>query len=671
MKKLIITCLYLGFTSVYSQIPCENGKAGNFDCLGIDLQARIPAPDLGAEELDGRWVNDIWGWVDPETSKEYALVGMTNGTSFVDISDPVSPIVLGILPEHNSINPNGRVFHDGAKSIWRDIKVYKNHAYIVSEDPDYGIQLFDLTQLRDVSNPSSTNQFDESGHYAGIGQAHNININEETGYLYAVGFTQSGNFDCNEGGLHIVDLSDPVNPVYAGCFDNSGYIHDTQCIVYNGPDQDYVGREICFNSNGNYNGKNTITIVDVTDKSQPVLISETGYSNSQYSHQGWLTGDHRYFLHNDELDEITQGNKTRTMLWDLKDLDNPNHLGYFEHNSRSIDHNLYTKHSYVYESNYTSGLVVLDTTGINNGSLKKIAYFDTYVSNDAADFEGSWSNYPYFPSGSIVVSDIVNGLFILKIQSIFISEQPQDVTACVGEHIDIPIDVQGGDASYQWQINEGDGFEDISNFERYMNSRTDTLHAHTLELSQNGNQYRCVISNGFTEIISDTMTVFVIDSPRTAFDYQTLDMFGNVSFSNSSLNADFYLWDFGDGNTSVIDEPSHQYEEDGTYFVELIAFNDCTSDTLTSLIDLVVLSAVNTPSKAVIYPNVIENRLTIRNPSLHYFSYSIYSIDGIKVIQGESQEEQKELDVSHLGKGLYIVQMEIDSKILTEKVVIK
>ena len=529
MKRICLLVVIALSHHLEAQVPCENGKSGENDCMGIDLQSHISPPDLGAEELDGRWVNDIWGWTDPDTNKEYALVGMTNGTSFVDISDPVNPIVLGVLPEHNSIGLGGRVFHDGAKSVWRDIKVYQNHAYIVSEDPDHGLQVFDLTLLRDVTSPSKDNLFDESGHYPGIGQAHNIAINEETGMLYAVGFRQNGDFICNGGGLHIVDLKNPKTPVFSGCFDDDGYTHDTQCVIYQGPDADYLGMEICFNSN-----EDEVVIVNVNDKDNISLISKSTYEGVRYTHQGWLTEDHRYFLHNDELDEINNGTNTRTFIWDVKDLDNPVVVGYHEHDKRSIDHNLYTKGKYVYESNYTSGLVVLDTSGIQHGKLEKVAYFDTYVSGDNAAFSGSWSNYPYFPSGNLIVSDISNGLFVLKMQSIFITQQPQDIVACVGQHIDIPVVVEGSDLSYQWQLNQGEGFKDIMNFERYINSQTDTLHAHTLALSQNEYQFRCIISNSITELVSDTMTIFVIDSPRAEFIYEFVDSQGTVNFTNDA-----------------------------------------------------------------------------------------------------------------------------------------
>src|SRR5690554_7849912 len=99
----------------------------------------------------GTDANDIWGWTDPLTGREYAPVGLSNGTSFVDVTDPSNPVYLGRLPAHSE------------NSLWRDIKVYADHAFVVSEAWDHGMQIFDLTRLRDVANPPAT--FTADAHY--------------------------------------------------------------------------------------------------------------------------------------------------------------------------------------------------------------------------------------------------------------------------------------------------------------------------------------------------------------------------------------------------------------------------------------------------------------------------------------------------------------------------
>lgn len=423
MRHLLFLITAFLFTSATSQTPCENGIANGYLCFGIDLQAIVSPDELGAESIGDRRINDLWGWTDPLTDKEYAIVGMVNGTSFVDISDPLNPVVLGVLKEHNwdvsSADRKKSLLHDGAKSVWRDIKVYQNYAYVVSEDPNHGIQVFDLTDLRDVSDPPA--DFQEAGHYDGVGKAHNLFINEETGFLYAVGFNQQDR-TCSEGGLHIVDLADPVNPAYAGCFDQSGYIHDTQCVIYDGPDTDYAGKEICFNSNATETS-NTITITDVSNKSQPLLIKKGTYSSSFYTHQGWLTEDHRYFISNDELDEIHLQQKTKTFIWDVQDLDNPTLIGTYVHNTKAIDHNLYIHNQKIYQSNYTNGLRILSTSRVSEGILSEEMFFDVHPTDDITDFWGTWSNYPFFESGNIIVSDFARGLFILRPQEITLASE--------------------------------------------------------------------------------------------------------------------------------------------------------------------------------------------------------------------------------------------------------
>lgn len=364
--------------------PCVGGTAGGYPCQNVDLMSFLPLSSIG-----GGNGNDIWGWTDPLTGKEYAIMGRTNGTAFVDISNPESPIYLGNLPTHT------------VNSTWRDIKVYANHAFIVSEASGHGMQVFNLTQLRTVTSPPIT--FSNTAHYNGFGNAHNIAINEATGFAYAVGTST-----CS-GGLHMVNIQNPTSPSNAGCFSSDGYTHDTQCVIYTGPDTTYQGQEICFNSN-----EDTLTIVNVNNKSNPVQLSRVGYSGSRYTHQGWLTEDQRYFLLDDELDEQNNGHNTRTYIWNVADLNAPVLIGNFTSSAAAIDHNQYIKGNYSYQANYRAGLRILNLTNVASGSLTEAGYFDIYPANNNANFNGAWSTYPYFASGMVIVSGIEQGLFVLR-----------------------------------------------------------------------------------------------------------------------------------------------------------------------------------------------------------------------------------------------------------------
>jgi choice-of-anchor B domain-containing protein len=371
---------------------CVGGFAGAYPCNNVDLESFLPLANIGGTSGNSA-ANDIWGWTDPQTGREYAIVGRVFGTSFVDISDPANPVYLGNLPTHGAFG-----------SSWRDIKTYNDHAFIVSEARNHGMQVFDLTQLRGLSGPPVT--FSETAHYNKNASAHNIVINEDTGYAYIVG--ASGKNSCS-GGLHMVDISNPTGPSFAGCFSSDGYTHDAQCVVYTGPDAEHQGREICVNSN-----EDTVTIVDVTNKANPVQLSRTGYSGAAYTHQSWLTEDQVHLLVDDELDEQNFGHNTRTRVFDVSDLDAPALVGSYDSANPAIDHNQYVKGNYSYQANYRSGLRILDLTNVASAAMTEAAFFDIYPVDDAAQFNAAWSNYPYFDSGIVIVSGIEQGLFVLR-----------------------------------------------------------------------------------------------------------------------------------------------------------------------------------------------------------------------------------------------------------------
>ncbi|MBK9243172.1 MAG: choice-of-anchor B family protein [Acidobacteria bacterium] len=382
------------------------GKVEVFDCASTELTAFLPPSKL---THDGHYIqmNDIWGWTDSRTGKEWALVGRRDGSTFVDMSNGTRPIAVADLP-----------LTDGARpAAWRDIKIYKDHAYIVSDGAGpHGMQVFDLTRLRTLK-PQANGQpvkVEYDYLYKEIASAHNIVINEDSGYAYSVG-SSAGGTTCG-GGLHMIDIREPKLPKFAGCFaDNqtgragTGYSHDAQCVTYKGPDKRYKGREICIGSN-----ENTISIADVTDKANPKALSRAGYPNVAYAHQGWLTDDHTYYYLNDEGDE-TGGlvTKTRTLVWNLTDLENPKlakeHMGV----EAASDHNLYIQGDYMYQANYRSGLRILNIKDRENP--REVAYFDTapYTDNGAG-FNGAWSVFPFFKSGIIIVNSIEQGLFLVR-----------------------------------------------------------------------------------------------------------------------------------------------------------------------------------------------------------------------------------------------------------------
>lgn len=370
-----------GFTA------CNNGLAGIFPCNEIDLLGIITL-----EEMEATSGNDIWGWTDPLSSKEYAIVGLNNGTAFVDITNSEDLVYLGKLPTATS------------STTWRDIKVFENHAFIVSEAPGHGLQVFDLTRLSEVSNPPLV--FNADARITDFGNAHNIAINEDSGFAYVVGTNRN---DLYNGGAFFIDINDPQNPIVVGGYGGSGYSHDAHVVTYSGPDTDYDARELLVGAN-----ENQISIVDVTDKVNPQLISSFGYSSIGYTHQGWFTEDQRFFIVGDELDELNFGFDSRTLVFDFSDLDEPVLHDTYIGPTSAVDHNGYVLGNEFYLANYTAGIRIIDLAGINERALEEKAFFDTYLEDNNATFDGAWSLYPYFDSGKIIVNDINLGLFVLR-----------------------------------------------------------------------------------------------------------------------------------------------------------------------------------------------------------------------------------------------------------------
>jgi choice-of-anchor B domain-containing protein len=231
-------------------------------------------------------------------------------------------------------------------------------------------------------------------------------INPESGFGYVVGTNRRDKF---AGGVHFLDLNDPKRIRFEGGYGKAGYSHDAQVVNYQGLDKDYSGKEIFLGSN-----ESKLVIVDVTDKENPKTISEIDYQNTQYAHQGWFDKDQRFFILGDELDETRVGGKTRTLVFDLNDLNNPLlHLTYYGPTD-AIDHNGYVKGDLFYLANYTAGVRVIAIDGLADKKMNEVGFFDTFPDHNSTTFKGVWNVYPFFESGVIAISDMNSGLFLIK-----------------------------------------------------------------------------------------------------------------------------------------------------------------------------------------------------------------------------------------------------------------
>ena len=643
MKKihLLLAVLSLAVSSLFSQTPCENGMAGIYPCDNVDLMSTISLSELGGVQN----MNDIWGWTDSDSGREFALIGMRNGTSFVEVTDPVNPLVIGFLATATT------------NSLWRDVKVFNDYAFVVSEAGGHGMQVFDLAELL-IDYDEYPVVFEQSAYYDLFGRAHNIAINEASGYAYGIGTSTFS------GGLHFVDISDPLNPQVAGGFGADGYTHDAQIVNYTGPDGDYFEREIAFCCN-----EDAVTIVDVTDKTDPVQISTLGYDFSAYTHQGWLTEDENFFIFNDEIDETSGFTPTtKTLIMDVRDLDNPVlHYEYLS-SSTAIDHNLYTKGSLCYQSNYRSGLRILDIGNVFEQEISTLGFFDSQPMDDFQDYSGTWSNYAYFPSGTVIMSDMYTDFFILRptlINAYRYAEvcanadgvefyvdvtSSQSITSAVStDFLPINMSVTVGDLESPGRIPVLVTFADVIVEGEYSIPITiyddgDVLFSEILKI---------VVTNGTPPTFAGFSPVNGYDStdPSVTIEWDAIE------------GADTYnlvISDTEDFSTILVDEDvegtSYELTDQGSFYWKLIAPTSCRIDfeSEVRMFSNNYLGVSEFNRNVKIYPNPALDELSIEGVT---GLIQILSLDG-RLAKTVFLEKNSSIDIHELASGTYILQVE-------------
>jgi choice-of-anchor B domain-containing protein len=367
-------------------------QAQPFEAQGIELLAHMPLSAFAGgaipEPANG---NSCWGYTSP-SGREYALMGLQNQLAVVEVTDPRNPVIIERIPH--------------PASLWADVKVYQHYAYVCNEAGG-GVQVIDLSQVDSgvvtlVRSVTSNN----------LTRSHTLAIEPSFPYLFLAGSNAAG----SGGSLVAYSLADPANPTYVGQW-IGGYTHEAQIVRWNRPGP-YQGRYLAFMANAEAG----IDIADVTNPASMPTIGSVTYPGLRYAHQGWLSDDQRYFYFNDELDGPAQGFPyAYTRVFDVSDPTTPTLVGGFSGAvTTAVDHNLYVKGRYIYESNYTSGLRVFDRVP-DPVNCREVAWIDTHPENNGNSYNGTWSNYPYFASGTILISDINRGLFIVRLNLDFLS----------------------------------------------------------------------------------------------------------------------------------------------------------------------------------------------------------------------------------------------------------
>ena len=314
---------------------------------------------------------DIWGWVDDITNKEYALVGLNDGLSVVDVSIPANPVEMFYIP--------------GVNSTWRDIKTWGNYAYVTTDDNDPGLLIVDLTDMTGNAFWYRTVFNNPNGTSIEFTNAHNIYI-DENGVAYIFGASSNTGSSPTDGVIFLDVDSDPVNPVYLGEWSDY-YVHDGMARG----DTMYVG---CIYEGDMY-------VVNVANKSNPQNLGHIG-TPSDFTHNVWVSDNGDYVFTTDEQSDAYIGS------YDITDLNNIQEVDRIQSNpgSNSIPHNVHVDGNFLVTSYYRDGTVVHDITHPNN--LIQVASYDSSpLSGDG--FQGCWGTYPFLPSGNIISSDIESG----------------------------------------------------------------------------------------------------------------------------------------------------------------------------------------------------------------------------------------------------------------------
>ena len=384
---------------------CTAGRAGNFPCHNIDYLAQVQLTDIPGAPMSA---SEVWGFVDVDDGREYAILGHRNGTAVFDVTDPAAPALVGNIA--------------GNPSLWREVKVlqvpqaggsHRAYAYVTTEAPGGGLQIIDLTNLpASVTLANTLLEFSTSHtlYVSNIDYATNTPLPGRQPFLYIAGANLAG------GAFRIYDLSDPLSPTLVTLPPGgTGYMHDstsllitdnrtTQCANAHNPCEVLVD----FN-------ETSVDLWDVTDKAAPVRLSTTSYPTATYVHSGWPSAVGMHIVVHDELDELRRSLNTHIYTLDVGDLRAPSLVTSYIGGTTATDHNGYTIGDRYYVSHYKRGLVVFDVG--NPRALREIGSFDTYLSPSAnsAGTDGAWGVYPFLPSGTLLVSDIENGLYLLKL----------------------------------------------------------------------------------------------------------------------------------------------------------------------------------------------------------------------------------------------------------------
>ena len=316
--------------------------------------------------------NDIWGFVD-QNGVEYAVLGVRNATAIYSLADPTEPNQVALIP--------------GATAIWRDMKSYKDHIYVTTDQGMDGLLSIDMSQAPDnITWEFWQPAIEDNGAMVSLNTCHNLFI-DENGYCYLSGC------NVNRGGILVVDVNDPENLQVVGKGD-ARYSHDNFARGDTVWSADIIS--------------GFFSVMDATNKDSLITISDQT-TTSNFTHNCWLSDDGKYLFTTDERPDATVD------AYDVSDLDNIQFLDAFlpldTEGLRAAPHNTHYHNGFLVTSWYTDGVVITDAHRPAN--MIEVGHYDTFLGIDGG-FSGCWGAYPFLPSGLVLASDISTGLYVFQ-----------------------------------------------------------------------------------------------------------------------------------------------------------------------------------------------------------------------------------------------------------------
>lgn len=373
MKKLYFLLLALAPVVVNAQ---------NFASQNINLIGHWWNPSQPAEPSYGIKYQGVGGWFQQSSNREYAILGASDGTYFIDVTNPAVPVMCDYVPAaHGNL-------------IWHEIQTYQNYAYIVSDDnaPNTFI-IADLSYLPDsVHIVRNDNTIFE--------RCHTVYVDGDKLWCGSV----TGDNNAFYYSMACYDLSaDPTTPALIRTLDQDyqtpGTVHDM-----------FVRNDTVYASGG-YDGLYMFKFDSVFTE----IGSMTQYTESGYNHSSSLTSDGHTLIF---MDEVPAGRGIKSL--DVTNMGNLTMNQIFRSNQGNTPHNPYViGNDIVVCANYTDGVQIFNIS--NPSAVYRCGYFDTDTSINAPTYtqayHGCWGAYTELPSGLLLAADMQNGLFILDITS--------------------------------------------------------------------------------------------------------------------------------------------------------------------------------------------------------------------------------------------------------------